>query len=247
MEYKPLSNNFSETDVTSINNIGYQIIGKGNIPFEKFMQRAFPNFNLVSLLNVVETHFTPTSQTAIIRKIYYDDSRNTLKIEYQNKYSSEDDALLFIREFSNSKGVIDIKHEFCVIPKNYRRTGLIKPVFQESLQQYINMNAKRILVHAGLSGGGYAWAKYGFAALNKTEVDLILNKAKLGLNQHDFSVVEKIYSIYYSRKPGGTSFPMDLWASLEFMKPILMGSDWHGELDLKNKEQFRNFKNYVSR
>gem|GEM_PF-3479077 len=40
---------------------------------------------------------------------------------------------------------------------------------------------------------------------------------------------------------------MDLWAAFDFMKPVLMGSDWHGELDLKNKEQFRNFKDYVSR
>lgn len=201
MEHKPLSNNFSETDVTSINNIGYQIISKGNISFEKFMQRAFPDFNLVSLLNGVETHFTPTSQTAISRKIYYDDTRNILRIEYQNKYSSEDDALLFIRELIHNKGVIDIIHEFCVIPKNSRRTGLIKPVFQESLQQYINMNAKRILLHAALSGGGYTWAKYGFAALNKTEVDLILNKAKLGLNQRDFSVAEKIYLFITQENP----------------------------------------------
>lgn len=149
------------------------------------MQRTFPNFNLFSLLNTVEIHFTPTSQTAISRKIYFDDTRHTIKIEYQNKYSSEDDALLFIREFINNKGGINIKHEFCVIPKNYRKTGLIKPVFQESLRQYVNMNAKRIFVHAGLSGGGYTWAKYGFAALSKTEVKLILNKAKQDLHPRD--------------------------------------------------------------
>ena len=63
------------------------------------------------------------------------------------------------------------------------------------------MNAKKILVYAGLSGGGYTWAKYGFAALNKTEVDLILNKAKLGLNQRDFSVAEKIYLFITQENP----------------------------------------------
>ena len=40
---------------------------------------------------------------------------------------------------------------------------------------------------------------------------------------------------------------MILWAKIDFMKDILRGSDWHGEVDLKNKEQFTNFMEYVFR
>ncbi len=195
----------------------------------------------------METQFTPTTQTNITRKINFDDLSKILRIEYRNEYLNEDDALLFIREFVNRSGIIEIKHEFCVVPKSSRNNGIIEPVFRESLQQYVNIGAKSILVYAGLSGGGYTWAKYGFVAIDKSEVDLILNSAKFVLTKADFNAVKKIYDIYYAKNPYGTSFPMDLWASFDTMKPILMGSDWHGELDLNNIEQFRNFKDYVSR
>lgn len=247
MDFKPQKYRFSKADAIEISKIGYQITNKGSITFEKFMQRFFPNFNLISLLTVLENNFTATTQTNIKRLIYFDDINKLLKIEYKNEFINEDDALLFIREFINKDGIIEINHKYCVIPKNSRNNGLIKPVFQESLQQYVSMNARKILLQAGLSGGGYAWAKYGFVAINKNELDAILFKAKLALNRNDFAVVKKIYDIYYMKKPNGKSFPIDLWASLDYMKLILMGSDWHGELDLKNKEQFRNFKNYVSR
>lgn len=247
MDYKPLEYSFTKADTQQLNKIGYQIQGKEAAAFTTFMQRFFPHFNLVSLLRVVENQFTPISPTDITRKIYFDDLPGILKIEYKNEFQHEDDALLFIREFINNDGIIEIKHEYCVIPKNSRNNGLIKPVFQESLQQYVNINAHKIHVHAGLSGGGYTWAKYGFVAKIKDEVDIIMNSAKSSLSKSNFNVVKKIYDVYYTKNPNGTSFPMDLWASLDYMKPILMGSDWHGELDLKNKEQFRNFSDYVSR
>lgn len=59
--------------------------------------------------------------------------------------------------------------------------------------------------------------------------------------------VEQIYVKYYKDNPAGTDFPMILWALLPGMKEVLRGSDWRGELDLQNPEQFRNFSNYVFR
>ena len=247
MYYKPLKYKFTKTDSSQAEKIGYKLKNNGSIIFETFMQRFFPNLNLVSLLRILENQFTLTSTTAISRIIYFNDKTGLLKIEYRNDFTNEDDALLFVREFVNKGGVIEVKHEFCIIPKKSRNNGLIKAVFQESLQQYVNVNAKKIILHAGLSGGGYIWAKYGFVATDRLEVNEVLNLAKFNLSKSDFNVVKRIYDFYYTKNPNGQSFPMDLWASLDFMKPVLMGSDWHGELDLKNKEQFRNFKNYVSR
>ena len=211
------------------------------------MLKYFPNFNLVALVKVVESQFTLTTTNIIHREIRYDEAKGLLQIDYRNEFSDEDDALLFIREFINQNNIIEVEHKYCVLPKKSRNNGLIKPVFQESLQQYINIGAKRIFVHAGLNDGGYTWAKYGFAAIDKKEVETILNVAKYRLSNSDFQVVKKIYDFYYTKTPNGKSFPIDLWASLEYMKLILRGSDWHGELDLKNKKQFRNFMNYVSR
>lgn len=207
LEYKPQKYKFIETDIEELAKLGYQIINAGSMSFEIFMQKMFPNFNLVSLLKVVENRFNETTAKNIYRNLYYDEFSGTLKVEYGNEFTNEDDALLFIREFSTNRNTIEIKHEYCVLPKKYRNKGLIKPVFQESLQQYVNMNAKRILVHAGLSGGGYTWAKYGFVAVDKNEVTFILDKAKTDLNENEFEVIKKIYDRYYSKNPKGKSFP----------------------------------------
>lgn len=238
---------FSKSDTDEIKKIGYVISSSDTTKLEVFIQKKFPNFNLLKLLQVIETQFTSTTTKPVSRVIKFDNKKSCLRIEYSNQYSSEDDALLFVREFSIVNKEIEIKHEYCVIPKDKRGNGLIKPVFQESLQQYLNIKAKRIKVHAALSGGGYTWAKHGFVAIEKSEIDLILNKAQTTLIGNELTIVKKIYDSYYTKNPNGKSFPIELWAALDFMKPILMGSNWHGEIDLENKEQFHNFKDYVFR
>lgn len=247
MSLTPQKHSFSKVDVDEISKIGYIINSADTTSLELFMQKRFPDFNLLRLLQVIETHFTGTTTKPISRVIGFDNKQNNLRLEYYNQFSHEDDALVFIREFSITNKAIEVKHEYCIIPKDSRDQRLIKPVFQESLQQYINMNAKKIKVHAGLSGGGYTWARHGFVALEKNEVDIILNNAQVELMNDEFLIVKKIYDTYYTKNPNGKSFPMELWAGLDFMKPVLLGSDWHGEIDLKNKEQLRNFKDYVFR
>ena len=103
------------------------------------------------------------------------------------------------------------------------------------------------MVHAGLGGGGYTWARHGFVAVDQKEVQTILTDAHKKLSINEIVPVERIFSKYYSDHPAGTEFPMILWASLPGMKEVLRGSDWNGSLDLHNPEQFRNFSNYVFR
>jgi hypothetical protein len=121
------------------------------------------------------------------------------------------------------------------------------PVFLESLKQYINMNAMKIFVHAGLSGGGYVWAKCGFTGVRKSEMQLILDSAEKMLQPDDFLDINRYFEKYYTENPAGCNFPINIWAAMDCMKTILMGSDWHGELNLQNPIHLRNFINYVSR
>jgi len=247
LEFIPEIYQFTNSDAEELKFLGYQLISDNIDSFIRFMQTKFRNFNLLALLKVVDKQFSDTTDKYIIREIRFEESSNKLRINYHNGCDDEDNALAFVREFSVKANAIKVNHIYCVIPKSSRNKGLIKPVFRESLQQYVNCNAKVISVHAGLSGGGYTWARHGFCATIRSEVDFILQEAKKLLSNHEFGVVEKIYNTYYYKNPKGKAFPMDLWAALDFMKPVLMGSDWHGELNLKNKEQFRNFKDYVSR
>jgi hypothetical protein len=84
-------------------------------------------------------------------------------------------------------------------------------------------------------------------AIDKNEVEIILDEARKALTSTQFAPVEHIYNTYYTKNPVGNTFPMLLWAGLDGMKDVLPGADWHGEVDLKNNEQFSNFKDYVFR
>lgn len=238
---------FSLKDTEAMIGLGYSLIKVGKMDFVNFINDNLPNFDILSLLRTVETNFSGTSNTTIHKTIEVSKAPNTLKINFENEFKNEDDALLFVREFLIDTSGIQINHLYCVLPKEQRGKGLIKPVFQESLQQYINMNAGKICVHAGLSGGGYTWAKHGFVAVDKNETEAILERSKKTLPSNEFAAVKRIFDKYYSDNPNGKSFPIDLWATMPFMKQVLLGSDWHGELDLKNEEQILNFTDYVFR
>lgn len=238
---------FTKQDIVALKAIGYSVSSKSNESLEMFINDVFPNFNLLKLLQAIESNLTNTTSKEIHRKIEFDYSGKWLKIEYRNNVTDMNDALIFVREFVKRNKSIEVNHEYCLIPASFRGKGRIKKVFQESLQQYLNINVNKIKVHAGLGGGGYVWAKHGFVGIYKDEIDVILTKARMNLSSNEFKIVEKIHTVYYSKKPSGKDFPMDLWAELDFMKPILMGSDWHGELNLKNKTQLNNFVDYVYR
>lgn len=244
---QPKKHIFTKADTLKVINLGYTIIKSSSLSFEKFLKTEFPNFNLVKLLEEVEAIFTPTTTLAISRTVYYQDTPPKLRVLYENKYTKVSEALVFDREFFKSVKGIEINHSYCLIPLIHQNKGLVKTIFQASLQEYINMGAKRINVEAGLTVGGHIWAKHGFVAINPSEVQEILDDAKKRLKPAEFLAAKRIYGKYYTDNPGGKAFPMILWGKLDFMKNILKGSYWNGEVDLTNKEQLSNFKDYVFR
>jgi hypothetical protein len=244
---QPKKHPFIKADTIKVIDLGYTIKSSSPLSFEKFLKKEFPNFNLVKLLEEVETTFTPTTKLAISRTIYYQDTPPKLRVLYINDYTKDEEALIFDREFVKSVKGVEINHSYCVIPETHQKKGLVKTIFRASLQEYVNMGAKKINVHAGLSGGGHVWARHGFVAVDRAEVELILNNAQKRLKATEFAPVKHIFDKYYKDYPAGKAFPMILWAKIDFMKDILRGSDWHGEVDLKNKEQFTNFMEYVFR
>lgn len=234
-------------DIAKIDKMGYVLDSKDGKTLDVFINTVFPKFNILRLMQVVEKNFNKTTKAKIERNIVFDFKKKQLLINYNNNTDIEDDALYFVRLFTKNGRSILVDHKYCVLPKLSRGNGLIKPVFKESLRQYINCNVSKILVYAALSGGGYTWAKHGFRATIKDEMTLILLHAKSILSAKEFAVCEKIYVVYYNRYPTGKSFPINLWGALDFMKPVLMGSRWHGELNLKKLGDLNKFKEYVYR
>lgn len=239
---------FTAADRQRIEALGYRIAG---IPpdrqLESFVPALFPNFDLAGLLETVDKLFAPTTPLAIQRRIQYNIPRQTLHFIFRNSAAIEEEAVAFDRVVFRKREELFVKHMYCLVPLAFQGKGLIKPLFQASLQQYVNMGVSKIVVHAGLGGGGYTWARHGFVAVDRNEVRTILTDAYNKLSTNEIIAVERIFSKYYSDHPAGAEFPMILWASLPGMKEVLRGSDWNGSLDLHNPEQFRNFSNYVFR
>lgn len=238
---------FSLKDINKIKSFGYSFTNNNGHNLFRLINDKFENFNLATLLEVIENRLILTSTTPVTKTIEFDYSKSWLKIFIQNSFSSEDDALFIERNFYKKSKIIQINHDYCVIPKAYRGAKLIQYFFKESLQQYINIDATSIKVIAGLSGGGYVWARHGFVATRKKDVQIILEKAHSLLSLREYNIVKIIFDGYYSTNPRGRSFPIDLWSELPFMKNVLMQCYWHGKLNLKNKNQLYNFINYVHR
>ncbi len=239
---------FSDVDRWRIESLGYHIEG---IPpeerLETFMPALFPNFDLAGVLGLVDRLFAPTTSLPVRRHIHYNVPKKILHFIFENTTDVLDDTVAFDRVVFWLDGEIIIEHRYCIVSLPYQGKGLIKPIFQESLQQYVNLGVRKVRVHAGFAGGGYTWARHGFVATDQKEVETILKDADNKLTVNEMSPVRRIYDKYYSEHPTGMDFPMVLWARLPGMKEVLRGSDWRGELDLRNPEQFSNFSNYVWR
>ncbi len=252
MTLLPVSYRFTTTDRDAIEALGY-IINNSNrdkADFVNFLQSAYPNFNMLQLLQVVERIMIRATTLPIVKVITFDSLSSEVNISIHNHYPSETNAVIFQRRFQKTETEIVVHHDYFVLPETHRRLGLSKPVFQESLQQYINIGASKIHFHAGLSGGGYTWARHGFTVTNRDEVDEILRDARKKLFPAQVLSIEKIYNHYYNNPDPDyhhMAFPVFLWANIPFMKDVLRGSNWHGQLDLQNPEKITNFTNYVFR
>lgn len=71
--------------------------------------------------------------------------------------------------------IIDLKqktvgHEFLKLESGSQGANTVKDLFKSALPVYDQLGMKEIKLHANLSAGGYAWAKYGFKPDNKWEI-----------------------------------------------------------------------------
>ncbi|HVU54152.1 MAG TPA: hypothetical protein VHD83_03815 [Puia sp.] len=165
---------FTPDDHQMIESLGYVFDG---LPDEEeqgnFLRSFLPNFDILHLLVVVEQNFASTTSLPLIRRLIYDKHSNNFRIYFSNNPEEEEDLVVFDRTFYRENGELIVNHNYCIVPVAHQNKGLIKPVFQASLQQYVNMGVRKIKVHAGLGGGGYAWARHGFVAEDPEEVRII--------------------------------------------------------------------------
>jgi hypothetical protein len=243
MHFDRITHIVTPDEIKTIATLGFSVEGSASSDPVAFINTHFPNFDLLPALKVINDTLTPTTSKTVYRKIIFENaSPPKLEIQfYSSDYADPDAGIVLVRSFlKEGEGPI-VKHEFFRLPKPFRNRGISKIVLTALFQQYVNIGARKILVHAALQDGGLVWAKQYFMATDKKEVDVILQTAGMQLPAAQYLISKAIYDDYYSKDPTGQAFPIYRWAELPFMQNILRGQNWHGAVDLTNPEEFSNF------
>lgn len=245
MTIQHFSHIVTPAEIDDIKSLGYQMSGlNGNEA--AFINQHFPNFDIRLLLKQIDDLFNPICEQATEKCILFYPDTPSLQFYYvTDDYQDAELGLTFARKITLSSGEINIDNTFFRLPARARNKGIAKKVTAAALQQYLNMDARYIRVHASLTDGGFIWAKQHFTADLQEEMRIILDDAQSKLKPGEFEVAKRIYDNYYTKNIDGQSFPIVRWSGLPFMIPILRGSDWHGTIDLKNPLQLSNFMIYV--
>jgi len=242
MTFTSYTHTISSAEIRAVLGLGFSV-QSSSAPAEQFINSHFPNFDLFPLLETVDTVLAALTKTTISREVILTDGPMP-KMEilfYSSDYNDENIGLVMWRTFTVEIQGIIVDHDFFRIPRAARGKGVFKKILRAFFQQYVNIGAGKIRVHAALEDGGLAWAKLGFRAIDKAEVDEILRKAGAILAPAQFNLVRLPYDRYYSQNPAGQAFPIIRWAEMSFMEPILKQSNWHGVVDLTNPQEFSNF------
>jgi hypothetical protein len=129
--------------------------------------------------------------------------------------------------------------------------GFAKTIFSNSLDLYDHLGLSKIGVSASLAGGGYAWARFGFVPDRSSWSSLASNVAWNAQRSRELTPDIKAQVDVISK----IQDPRAIWllAGLKDAKgesvgaKLLRGTDWHGTLDLNNREQYAVVRDYSGR
>ena len=127
MKLTPQLYTLSTLDRERIEAWGYVIEGlSADNKLENLLPVFLPNFNLPSLLEVVERHLTPLTSLSIKRKIIYSESGRYLQVLFHNLTGEIDEAVVFDRTFYWQKNEIFVNHSFCLVPLPHQSMSLFQ-------------------------------------------------------------------------------------------------------------------------
>jgi len=216
----------------------------------RITNKHFKGFNIAVLVRDLENLLKSYAKEPVEKEIYVSEPPPTLRIEYKSENCfNEKEGLYVSRTITHENDELVAYHEMLMLPESSRKQGLGKKIIAAFLEQYENMEVKRINLYAALSDGGAAWAKFGFKATKRSEMEriLLIAEQSLGEKSKKLKVVRDTFNNYYEKEPDGKAFPIQNWVAIPGMETILKKADshWHGCMDLTNSKDLLNFKHYV--
>lgn len=237
----------TDEEIEKIKSMGYSVT-YGTIPITEFLTTNFPGFQLKEFLTSIDNLLSPLTEKRVSRELaYFEKAPQMLMIRfYSEDHNDETYGIALARTFVRKDNEIIAEHDFFKLPIKFRNHGIGKNMLNLSLKQYLHFGVDKITLDAALNDGGLVWAKAFFTAPIKTEVKKILDDAEKRIQPAQFKFVKRINDNYYEQEPDGKAFPMVKWSKLDGMEVILRGSEWKGEIDLKNSELLAKFIHYVA-
>jgi hypothetical protein len=121
------------------------------------------------------------------------------------------------------------------------------------MDAYRELEIRRITIHAGLSGGGYAWARFGFRP-TESEWRSLRDELRTRANRLDRALSEEARRIVglalSDDSPEAIWEIADLDEVIEGKKlgrTLLEGTGWEGFLNLEDRDSMDRFNAYVAR
>ena len=138
----------------------------------------------------------------------------------------------------NADGLVEARHEmFSIFDKQNQGKGLSKTVLRTFYEEYRKSGVDLIALHANIDVGGYTWAKYGFRCQGKSGVERAINWQKL--TEEQATSLHTLIDEWFAEDEERV-FPMK-----KIGKNALLGQDWYGTLDLRDKAQRMVFEKYL--
>lgn len=208
-----------------------------------FLQGHFAGFNIYELLRELDNIASRRGFVWSTIQVTLSEEQE-LQIHHEVAFPLR--PLSLIRRLPCPEGERRVVHEEMVIPPGFQKQGLSGDFMKAYYEQYKHSKVDVISVYASMEKGGYAWAKYGFAAVNYEEVFAVLDEGlSKGIPHDEIQKLRNGLGYFYSINDYSTPFPMQTWAETRYGETLLSGSDWEGILNLNDDEQVDTFETYL--
>lgn len=142
-----------------------------------------------------------------------------------------------------------VGHSYFVVERPFEGKDYGKQIFSNSLDMYDHLGIKTIDVHANLSVGGYAWARYGFTPSQSSWDAMRDDINEQVATDRNFTPDVKAQVRLITRMED----PKAIWllAALKdgqgksVGKSVLLNSDWDGKINLQDKEEYSVVRAYT--
>lgn len=227
----------------------------------KFLGMSPVEFRDRILAGVDLTPFTGGARVAAV----YDDFEKSLSFSLKLSAAQGDVVALRTVRPDPDTGSLFATHSQLTVPAALQGSGIGKQLSAAMLRLYDHLGVTDIELTANIDVGGYAWAKYGFVPASTTDWQSLMAGIKsrwenglrqLATTQLDPVKVANIDSILSALSASTDPSDILVVANLRdeiavggvgqpLGKRFLLGTLWHGRLDLRDPLAYSNFRKVI--